>query len=483
MASRLTLQALAESLIRESRTPFSAEEYLEQLQGRWRRRIAPGTLDRLRRHLDGHSLVIGTASGEYLPYPALMDRIGHLPLLVRPSPLEWQRRILIPGHRLIPFVHRGLSERDLVFRDYRGAELPRATRAFYIEEILSFYEYSGETHFPDRIRLNERIPGKSKIDLTVWDLSGLIEREGLKPGDGLRVRVTDLLRGRYQVEPYRAAALRQDRLRLRAFHVALEAALLAQWEQAEPGGGDGLERQLLKGLFSFSNEALAAPAFSLTDFVESLEKLAIHRRPEGGLHLAPLETPPADETLWEETPWVPQGRTASLDAIFEDMGLAFGEAEFKALLYVLMGTEDYDVESVFNLLFGGKQDCFHSKRQHNVFYKKLRVLLNTVCADLKEPESRLITQLRSRAAFLKLRLIQILRYFEEQEVRLTDLPEEILDQLADLDGFCVDALVKLADRRRPPDVKAIRDIRLGLKVMLPHLDQLEEDIDYRLGIY
>jgi len=47
MPHKLTLQTLAENLIRESREPFSVDEYIEAIQKRWRRRIAPATLDHL----------------------------------------------------------------------------------------------------------------------------------------------------------------------------------------------------------------------------------------------------------------------------------------------------------------------------------------------------------------------------------------------------------------------------------------------------
>jgi len=48
MPHKLTLQTLAENLIRESREPFSIDQYMEAIQKRWRRRIAPATLDHLK---------------------------------------------------------------------------------------------------------------------------------------------------------------------------------------------------------------------------------------------------------------------------------------------------------------------------------------------------------------------------------------------------------------------------------------------------
>ncbi|MFQ5483386.1 MAG: hypothetical protein ACE5ER_11595, partial [Nitrospinaceae bacterium] len=163
--------------------------------------------------------------------------------------------------------------------------------------------------------------------------------------------------------------------------------------------------------------------------------------------------------------------------------LGRGRAEFQAILLVIMGEDHYNVEAVFNLLFGGNKDRFHSKRQHNAFYRMLRSLLNGVCTDLKRGEPRLITKLRQGTAGVKLRLIEILRFLEGQEVCLQDLPGEVLDQVSDLDAFCVEALSRLALRAQPLDIPSIRDIQLGLQVSGPLLERLEEDVYCRLGFY
>jgi hypothetical protein len=141
------------------------------------------------------------------------------------------------------------------------------------------------------------------------------------------------------------------------------------------------------------------------------------------------------------------------------------------------------LESVFDLLFGAKKDCFYDEKQHQAFYRMLRKMLNLICDELKGPEPRLISQLRSKIVYMKLRLIEMLRYIEAQEVSLEDLPEEVLEHMADLDGFCLEGLSHLSDRPEPPDLKTIHDLRLALQMVQPNLDYLEETIFYRLGVY
>ena len=110
MPHKLTLQTLAENLIRESREPFSVDEYIEAIQNRWRRRIAPATLDHLKQTLTNHSHVIEVSGESFLPYQAVLDRIGHIPLEIQLGKADLQHKWMIPGHHLAPFISPDLEE-------------------------------------------------------------------------------------------------------------------------------------------------------------------------------------------------------------------------------------------------------------------------------------------------------------------------------------------------------------------------------------
>ena len=131
MPHKLTLQTLAENLIRESREPFSVDEYIETIQNRWRRRIAPATLDHLKQTLTNHSHVIEVSGENFLPYQAVLDRIGHIPMEIQLGKAELQHQRLIPGHHLVPFISPDLEEDELTFLDPRGREIPKKRESFF----------------------------------------------------------------------------------------------------------------------------------------------------------------------------------------------------------------------------------------------------------------------------------------------------------------------------------------------------------------
>lgn len=483
MTTRITLNKLAENLIRESRAPFTAEDYLNRIQDSWRRKISPATLADLKRKLINHDFLIGMEPDDFLPYKVVLEKLGSIPVSVSPGKMEVQEKILILGHRLIPFVSGDLAEESVTFLDSRGKQIPKIRKSFYIDEVIHHYQYSNDRQFPDKIKINECIPGKSTLSLAVWDMRELYRGLNFKFGDELLFRMVDYDEGVFRVQPFSSVQEREDRMKTRSFHVALETELYKLCSLGRPSR-IGLEKQVLRIFFSMRDKCLEdIPAFSLPKFVESNEKITLARSEKIGIHFVAGGNVLGHESVCESIPTIPKGKTGSLDEIFKDLGLACNATEFKAILYVVMGSDELNIESVFALLFGGSEGKFYDTNQHSAFYRQLRKLLAVICEELKFPEPRVVSQIRSKAVSVKMRLIEVSRFLESLEVKLEDLPPDFLDLIGDLDHFCVSALEKLSDRLNPPDIKSIRDIRLALKIVFPTVDQLEEEIFSKMGVY
>ncbi len=483
MATKLTLNKLAENLIRESKAPFTAEDYLNRIKECWRRKISPSTLADLRQKLVDHDFLIGMETNDYLPYKAVLEKLGPVPVSVLPGKMEIKNNIFVLGHRLIPIISADLAEEELKLLDPQGREIPKIRKTFCIDEVIHYYQYSNDGHFPDKIKVNEWAPGKSTLSLTVWDMKEVYAAFDFRHGDEILVRFVDYDKGVFGVSHYPAREERKNRLRIRSIHIAMEAALLQLCAEQNCANLD-LEKQLLRVFFSMRENILKnIPAFSLSKFVESLEKLTLERTEKKGVRFVPGGGASAGLSPWEAVQSSPEGRAGTLQEIFEDLGLACNAIEFKTILYVVMGTDDFDIESIFALLFGGREGNFYDDKQHKAFYRQLRKILAEIYEELKLPEPRVVSRIRNKAVSIKMRLIEISRYLESIDVNLEDLPTDLLDQIGDLDYFCIDALTKLSDRLNPPDVKSISDIRLALRIIQPTIDQLEEEVFYKLGIY
>ena len=321
------------------------------------------------------------------------------------------------------------------------------------------------------------------MTVTAWDMQSLYKSFSSRPGDALLIDLVDYEKGIYQVRPYSSRQYRLDRLRMRALYIAL-ATQMDPLCQDENFCSAGLEKQLLRILFSMNPEVFQeVEVFSITDFLESLKEWTVVGCEAGGVQMVPAWQTESGPFIRANANISVKGELGSLNKIFQDLQLAFDATEFKSMLYTVMASDKYKLKAVFFLLFGGQGDLFKDKKQHEVFYGHLRELLFKICEDLKTRESQLIASLREQCVDTKFSLVGVLRFLEDQEVGLEDLPADLLNQIIELDHFCTDALHQFAERDQPPDLKFVREIRVALKVVLPQLAMVEEEVYSRLAVY
>ncbi|MFP6637153.1 MAG: hypothetical protein VB778_00810 [Nitrospinaceae bacterium] len=481
MANRISLNRLAETLIQESKTPFNTKDFAKHLESRWQKKVSGSAMKRLEKVLYNHSSLIGILESNFIPFCVVIDKIFHMSLSVKLGAWELKQGVLIPGHRLIPFVPINMQESKLTFLDPEGEEISKLKKSYYIQDIVPFYQYSA--NFPEEIKINEWIPGKSRMTVTVWDMRSLYRKFSFRPGDALLINLVDYEKGIYQVRPYSSQQYRLDRLRMRALYLALATQMKPLFQDKKFCSAK-LEKQLLRVLFSINSDVFKeVEVFSVTEFLESLKDWAVVGCETGGVQMVPVWQTEPRPFIRSNANLSKKGEMGSLEKIFQNLQLAFDVVEFKSMLYTVMASDKYKLEAVFSLLFGGQGDLFQDKKQHEVFYGHLRDLLFKIYEDHKTCESRLVASLRERCVDTKFSLIRILRFLEDQEVGLEDLPTDLLNQIIELDHFCAEALHQFAERGHPPDLKFIREVRVALKVVLPQLATVEEEVYSRLAIY
>ena len=481
MTKNITLNKLAEEIICESKYPFTINDFTKNLETRWKKQISGSSLKKVRQILFDHHSLIGIKENDFVPCRAVIQKIHHISLSVPLGTWELKQGIFIPGHRLMPFLLADRKEEELTFVDAEGNEIQKSKQTFFIQDVAPFYQYCGS--FPEEIKINEKVPGKSCMAVTAWDMGDYYKKFTAKTGDAFLVDLVDYEKGVFQVSPYSSSEMRSDRLRKRSFYLAL-ITQMDPLSQDEKFCSVGLEKQLLRVLFSLEPNTLKnIDVFSVTDFLESLKEWTVVGREKGGVQLIPVWKSNSGPFVKSSSRRTIKGEMGTLNEIFQDLELSFDAQEFKSILYTVMSSDKYKLETVFFLLFGGQGDLFKDKKQHEVFYSNLRELLFKICEDLKTKESILISGLREKCVDIKLSLVGIVRFLEDQEVGLEDLPGEILNQIIEIDQFCNDSLRRFSMHDELPELIFIRDLRIALKVVLPQLALLEEEIYSQIAIY
>ncbi len=482
MAGRLTLKKLADNLIKEARAPFSADDFSRMIRDHWRRKISSTTLERLTGKLAEHKHIIGLESNDFLPYRAVLDKIVHIPMEIPISSIELSEKILIPGYRLIPVISTDLDEENITLLDAKGNEIPKKKKKFLLEEIIEFYQYSNAGHFPDHININEQIPGKSSLSVTVWQMEEVFKSFSTKPCKSLLIKLIDYDKGIMQVHPHCNISQNKNKLKARSLNIALEQSLLEHLNHRVSPSED-LEKQLLRAFYSIESKFLNVPSFSVKHFLENSQKVSVVGCECGQPRFVSSTNSNDLAFRLEISPKKSLGRSGSLDEIFEDLGLPFNSVEFTAILRAVLTRKTCSLEVLVDMLFSGKGDLFHNAKQEDRFYQLLRDMMIPLYKEMEEPEPKTIAELREQAVSVKLRLIKALKFLECREIGLADLPFEILDQIIEMDQFCAESLIFFEESQHPIPIQRIKDIQLALKIVSPKLSTLEEEIYNDLSVF
>jgi hypothetical protein len=481
MAGRLTLKKLADNLIKEATAPFSADDFSRMIRDHWRRKISSTTLERLTGKLAEHKHIIGLESNDFLPYRAVLDKIVDIPMEIPISSLELHEKILIPGYRLIPVISTDLDEENITLLDPKGNEIPKKKKKFLLEEIIEFYQYSNAGHFPDHININEQIPGKSSLSVTVWQMEEVFKSFQTKP-KSLLIKLIDYEQGIMQVHPHCNMSQNKNKLKARSLNIALEQSLL-DYLNRRASPSEDLEKQLLRAFYSIDQKFLSVPSFSVKHFLESSQKISVVGCEWGQPRFVSSTNSKDLAFHLEISPKKSLVRSGSLDEIFEDLCLPFNSVEFTAILRAVLTRKTCSLEVLVDMLFSGKGDLFHNAKQEDRFYQLLRKMMIPLYKEMEEPEPKTIVELRSQAVSVKLRLIKVLKFLEYKEIGLADLPFEILDQIIEMDQFCAESLIFFEESQHPIPIQRIKDIQLALKIISPKLSILEEEIYNDLSVF
>ena len=150
MTKKITLNKLTEEMIRESKGPFTVKDFAKNLESRLQKEISESALKKVKRILLNHHCLIGVKDNDFVPCRAVIEKISHVSLSLLLGTWELKQGILIPGHRLMPFNLEDRKEQDLNFVDPDGNEIQKMKQTFFIQDVVSFYQYC--RNFPEEIR-------------------------------------------------------------------------------------------------------------------------------------------------------------------------------------------------------------------------------------------------------------------------------------------------------------------------------------------
>ncbi|MDR1933291.1 MAG: plasmid pRiA4b ORF-3 family protein [Spirochaetales bacterium] len=408
--------------------------------------------------------------------------------IISPTEEEIRGRLLIPGHRFIPFcsclTHPWKC--TLLASSAEGeARVPQKTVRKSISSLLVYYTLFGQENLPmlliqdqpeneDALNPSREEFESACFDVTAFDFTTLFRQWNFSYGDGILLEVRDWIHGIFTVEHLPKKRRRELMESSGEWIAKLEKGFLKTFDDL--GLEFPLEEQVAYAYYYAGPQILKTPPLHLGGFIDSSPRVNIV--PIGMETRLWYETR-IDAALLGANPEAPTGATGSLDAIFEDLNVSLTEAELEAYMRDELFRRKENPDAVLERIFESRAISFFSDGQMNDFSRYFKKLWNRVKKNYNYFADQFAGKARGRILELLDRHYAWLRSLESYEAAEKDLPIQEVASLSQSVEFLVENLA-LLNKKSPGHEKEIRESIELLPQMEELLDDLHEEISIRL---
>ncbi|MDR1625395.1 MAG: plasmid pRiA4b ORF-3 family protein [Spirochaetia bacterium] len=414
--------------------------------------------------------------------------------IVSPTEEETKNRILIPGHRFMPFCGPLTFPWDCVLLA-GDVPVPQKTARRTTASLLVYYTLLGQENLPkllmeddpanekilrvDGLPLGEKVlPFRSDEDerifdaaefsVRVFDFAALFREWGFSFGDGLVLEVKDWTRGIFSVEHLAKKRRRELMERSAEWIAKLEKGFLKTFDDL--GLDFPIAEQVAYAYYYAGVQILKDPPLHLGGFIDSSAKVNIVAV---GL----------ENRLWYENridaaalgidgpQAAPTGASGSLDAIFQDLHVALTETEVEAYMRDELFQRKENPDAVLERIFQDRAISFFSDDQMNDFNRYFKKLWNRVKKNYNYFADQLPGKVRARILDLFDRHYVWMQTLETYEMGEQDLAMQEITSLTQAVEFLEETLGLLNQK----SVGREEEIQESLE-LLPQIEELIEEL-------
>jgi len=366
------------------------------------------------------------------------------------------------GHRMIPYIHPGISQEEYRFQDVNGKAIPvirekiSAETGFIYVSLLPPYALED-----DMIDLEN-----NKISLFALDLSDWMRDNPLAKEDQLLIAPVDYYENIFQIEP----VSRKD--------IAAQQLLIQRRDKLLTDAIDGVLMEI--------DEALPADvtlfwAFALGDpkltelqgtpigpFLNTHEELQIFF--DAGfahIQLKDYYEDIFDSAMEDMATMAPEdmGKAKDLDGIFRELGSSF-TPDFVSAKFVLQLHErqEIDTEEVINILFKSGVEPFYNKKQEKNFSKAFNALAESIAEtwETKRLPLPVISLLKKTIQF-KIEFISLLREIDHRITSPEEFDFSMLMHLQPVDMMIDQLLALIVEKSDTVSNKEVKELVLQME--------------------
>jgi len=352
--------------------------------------------------------------------------------LVSLTPVEIERKILIPGHRFLPFYSYELKPWECTLKSSGGAPLRRRRVKIPLKDILIYYTLFDLTQLPlflladseeNAEAFQKDDPFEEKVGITTYDLGRAHGELDLQNGDGLIMTVEDWSRGTFRFEKISRENREKDPAAVAAWIEKLEKGFDQAFD--DMGLPASMDETIAYAFFYAGRELLSNPLLHLGGFLERSEAVEIVGLGNSACLWRKGEKI-EDAVFFENRSRLPRGDDDSLEAILDDLGVALSEVEVEAYIRDELFQRHDEPSWVANRILQGRGAGFSNRKQEKAFFRFLFELWEEVEESYNFFADQRSGELRRRALEILDSYLEWLRALDDRGLLPEELPGEAM---------------------------------------------------------
>lgn len=405
-----------------------------------------------------------------------------VPFRIQPTEFEIKKRILIPGHRMLPFHPPGMFMGEMVFQ-YNGSPVKTKRMTLKMEEIQFYFCLMDLQKFPI-INIEDILQDDADLEIEVCDLKSFYKQNEFKVGDTIIAKPIDFQAGffslRYDSSDNYQRHIFEIQKRDRLFMDTLKEVM--QKELVFPN----IEKQLLYTYFYLRREETpwTVPGTALGPLLAEEPDVRFSPLPNGRIvfHFAHQTVddldvyPDLPDYLEEIEAEEEEFEFDTIDGILKFLNNNNDRVVVRALLLDQITEQNgFSYQKIEDYLFDGLEKPYMPPELRAVF----KLLVKQEYEDLEEafdPAYAFLPVTTTRKKILEASLLisKFLRSLDAQEVPLEALPKNEMMHLMELDRSLAEVLltIETSQLEGENNNSDIRRIQKMVERVIPELPRI-----------
>tara|TARA_B100000809_G_scaffold138745_1_gene136370 strand:- start:1472 stop:2974 length:1503 start_codon:yes stop_codon:yes gene_type:complete len=399
------------------------------------------------------------------------------------TPYERKNRILVPGHRFIPFCNPTVMPFEVQL-NYRGELLSTRSITCCVEDMLIYHSLLPPAATAGLLLAHRQLDSldpdalapAAQVEMDVFDLDAVFEHDNISDSDTLLCTVTSWENGCYDVVNSPLLEREFDFASVRRWSDTLEQLLIGGFDELGPT--TTVSEQLAQALFAGPPFLLTEPGMHFGGFLSWSREVRLRGDSTRTFLWFRDEEPPELFELFDEDVFNDDGDgDGELESLMEFLGLSVNEDAYEAFIRDELFSGGNNLDNVVERILTGRPVDF-SEEHRQAFIAISAELWDDISADYDRERDAVAGPLRQCVLEIFTDQVKWIRRLDRINVDIADLPQEsfvAFSQVASITNMLLTKLNDPDDEELAPE--QIREIEKTMEMTRLMMQEMKKRIE------